>query len=173
MIGISSSPFTYSSTPTTDRCHFPAAADRRHSPQALLRLGGDSNRRQRMFRCRSSGGNQTFPSGDNDSKAVLDAFFLGKAFAEALNERLVSAVGEVLGVFGQWQAEQQKQVQDFQEDVVVRAKIAKEKAALEALELQGVISKSLTKTPMGDAPVSPTPNGGLVVENPLSEILKD
>lgn len=50
----------------------------------------------------------------NDSKQVLDAFFLGKAFAEALNERIGSTVGEVLSVVGQWQAEQQKQIQDFQ-----------------------------------------------------------
>jgi hypothetical protein len=51
---------------------------------------------------------------DNESKAVLDAFFLGKAFAEALTERVESVVGEVFSVVGQWQAEQQKQVQDFQ-----------------------------------------------------------
>lgn len=52
--------------------------------------------------------------GDNDSKVVLDAFFLGKAFAEAVNERIGSTVGEILSMVGQWQAEQQKQVQDFQ-----------------------------------------------------------
>lgn len=52
--------------------------------------------------------------GKNDSKDILDAFFLGKAFAEALNERIGSTVGEILSVIGQWQAEQQKQVQDFQ-----------------------------------------------------------
>jgi hypothetical protein len=51
---------------------------------------------------------------DNESKAVLDAFFLGKAFAEALTERVESVVGEVFSVVGQWQAEQQKQVQEFQ-----------------------------------------------------------
>jgi hypothetical protein len=52
--------------------------------------------------------------GDNESKVILDAFFLGKAFAEALNERIESTVGEFLSVIGQWQAEQQKQVLDFQ-----------------------------------------------------------
>ena len=52
-------------------------------------------------------------AGDNGSKAVLDAFFLGKAFAEALTERVESVVGEVFSVVGQWQAEQQKQVQEF------------------------------------------------------------
>ena len=53
-------------------------------------------------------------AGDNGSKAVLDAFFLGKAFAEALTERVESVVGEVFSVVGQWQAKQQKQVQEFQ-----------------------------------------------------------
>ena len=53
-------------------------------------------------------------AGDNGSKAVLDAFFLGKAFAEALTERVESVVGEVFSIVGQWQAEQQKQVQEFQ-----------------------------------------------------------
>lgn len=45
---------------------------------------------------------------------MLDAFFLGKAFAEALTEKAESVVGEVFSVLGQWQAEQQKQVQEFQ-----------------------------------------------------------
>lgn len=52
--------------------------------------------------------------GDSDSRGVLDAFFLGKALAEALNERIESTVGEFLSAVGRLQAEQQKQVQDFQ-----------------------------------------------------------
>lgn len=54
------------------------------------------------------------PAGDSDSRNVLDAFFLGKALAEALNERIESTVGEFLGAISQLQAEQQKQVLDFQ-----------------------------------------------------------
>lgn len=53
-------------------------------------------------------------AGENESKQVLDAFFLGKALAEALNERVESAVGELLSTVGRLQAEQQKQVQEFQ-----------------------------------------------------------
>ena len=55
-------------------------------------------------------------AGDSDSsnRSVLDAFFLGKAVAEALNERIESTVGEILSTVGRLQAEQQKQVQDFQ-----------------------------------------------------------
>ncbi|KAK8482302.1 hypothetical protein V6N13_123993 [Hibiscus sabdariffa] len=51
---------------------------------------------------------------DNESKNVLDAFFLGKAVAKALNERIESTIGEFFSVVGRLQAEQQKQVQDFQ-----------------------------------------------------------
>ncbi|KAF8394162.1 hypothetical protein HHK36_020368 [Tetracentron sinense] len=69
-------------------------------------------------------------------------FVLGKALAEALNERIKSTVGELLSSVGRLQAEQQKQVQDFQEDVLERAKRAKEKAAREAMETQGLIPKS-------------------------------
>lgn len=53
-------------------------------------------------------------AGENESKTILDAFFLGKAVAEALNERIESAVGEFLSSIGRLQAEQQKQVQEFQ-----------------------------------------------------------
>uniref|UniRef100_A0A803LAI4 Uncharacterized protein n=1 Tax=Chenopodium quinoa TaxID=63459 RepID=A0A803LAI4_CHEQI len=76
-------------------------------------------------------------NGESDSKTVLDAFFLGKALGEALTERIESTVGEILSTVGRLQAEQQKQVQEFQEDVFERAKRAKEKAAREALEEQG------------------------------------
>ncbi|XP_062078872.1 uncharacterized protein At4g13200, chloroplastic [Humulus lupulus] len=83
-------------------------------------------------------------SGDNESRSVLDAFFLGKALAEALNERIESTVGEFLSTIGRLQSEQQKQVQEFQEDVLERARRAKEKAAREAMETQGLISRSVT-----------------------------
>ncbi|KEH28936.1 hypothetical protein MtrunA17_Chr4g0007661 [Medicago truncatula] len=90
------------------------------------------------------------PSGDGDSssKNVLDAFFLGKALAETLNERIESTLGELLSTVGRLQAEQQKQVQEFQEEVLDRAKKAKEKAAREATEAQpqGLVSKSTAYT---------------------------
>ncbi|KNA20019.1 hypothetical protein SOVF_056300 [Spinacia oleracea] len=85
-------------------------------------------------------------AGENDSKTVLDAFFLGKALGEALTERIESTVGEFLSTVGRLQAEQQKQVQEFQEDVLERAKRAKEKAARESMEEQGrLIPNSSTR----------------------------
>ncbi|WCJ38108.1 hypothetical protein M5689_019184 [Euphorbia peplus] len=93
------------------------------------------------FICNTTAGPGGPSSGDNESKAVLDAFFLGKAVAEAVNERLESAVGEFLSTIGRLQAEQQRQIQDFQEDVFVRAKKAKETAAREAMEAQRNVPK--------------------------------
>ncbi|XP_042500924.1 uncharacterized protein At4g13200, chloroplastic-like [Macadamia integrifolia] len=93
--------------------------------------------------CRSSSRPGAPGSGDdNESRTILDAFFLGKALAEALNERIESTVGELLSAVGRLQAEQQKQVQEFQDDVFERAKRAKEKAAREAREAQGLIPNS-------------------------------
>ncbi|KAF5746335.1 hypothetical protein HS088_TW06G00506 [Tripterygium wilfordii] len=93
--------------------------------------------------------------GDSDSKGVLDAFFLGKALAEALTERIESTVGEFFSTVGRLQAEQQKQVQDFQEEVLERAKKAKERAAREAMEAQGLVYKSTDGVVPGSSPDSP------------------
>lgn len=128
---------------------------------------------RRGVRCSSSNNNRTpYPGSDNnDSRIVLDAFFLGKAFAEALNERIESTVGEILSVVGQWQAEQQKQVQDFQEEVIVRAKKAKERAALEVMTETGVLSKP-SNAPL-DNSTTASPNPDPKTEDPLQEMLKD
>lgn len=140
---------------------YPASGPRRARtpPSSLRRFPRFAARRS------SGGGGGTRPEpkpDDNESKAVLDAFFLGKAFAEALTERVESVVGEVFSVVGQWQAEQQKQVQDFQEEVVQRAQKAKEKAATEVSDDKG--AKSLrepsativTTTTMPSPPATPT-----------------
>ncbi|KAK3205662.1 hypothetical protein Dsin_019708 [Dipteronia sinensis] len=98
-------------------------------------------------------------SGDGDSRSVLDAFFLGKALAEALNERVESAVGEFLSTVGRLQAEQQKQVQEFQEDVLERAKKAKEQAARETMEARGLVPKSSVVN-TASATISPSNSSG-------------
>ncbi|XVF21408.1 hypothetical protein REPUB_Repub12eG0087900 [Reevesia pubescens] len=72
--------------------------------------------------CRSSTGPDVPGSGENENWNVLDAFFLGNALAEALIERIESTIWEFLSTVGRLQAEQQKQVLDFQEDVLERAK---------------------------------------------------
>ncbi|KAH1154604.1 hypothetical protein GLYMA_18G149300v4 [Glycine max] len=108
-------------------------------------------------------------SGDSDSsnRSVLDAFFLGKAVAEALNERIESTVGEILSTVGRLQAEQQKQVQDFQEEVLERAKKSKEKSARQAMEAQGLISKSGVETKVLYSITSDTLNSST---NPVTSV---
>ncbi|XP_021690098.2 uncharacterized protein At4g13200, chloroplastic [Hevea brasiliensis] len=98
-------------------------------------------------RCNSSTRPGSPGSGDNESSSVLDAFFLGKALAEAVNERIESTVGEFLSAIGRLQAEQQRQIQDFQVDVLERAKKAKKNAAKEALEAQGLVPNATAVDP--------------------------
>ncbi|XP_031484453.1 uncharacterized protein At4g13200, chloroplastic [Nymphaea colorata] len=124
-----------------------------HPPRPHVLFASTTNAtraRVQCIRCQSPN------AGEDDSKAVLDAFFLGKAFAELLTERVESTVGEFLSVIGQWQAEQQKQVQDFQEEVLERAKKAKEKAAREAMAGQASETKSLTASSGNGNPTSPS-----------------
>ncbi|XP_073299386.1 uncharacterized protein [Primulina huaijiensis] len=87
-------------------------------------------------------------TGENESRKILDAFFLGKALAETLNECIESSVGEFLSLVGRLQAEQQKQIQKFQEEVLEKAKQAKEQAAREAMETQDVsgVNRGVAKT---------------------------
>ncbi|KAL1200414.1 hypothetical protein V5N11_032242 [Cardamine amara subsp. amara] len=101
-----------------------------------LRLGGEA--RRTFLRCSK----KSQFTGENENKNVLDAFFLGKALAEVINERIESTVGEVLGSIGRFQAEQQKQVQEIQEEVLERAKRAKERAARETMESQGLVTST-------------------------------
>ncbi|MCO5564718.1 hypothetical protein L7F22_018385 [Adiantum nelumboides] len=89
--------------------------------------------------------------GDNESKEVLDAFFLGKALAEAVTERLGTAVGELLSEVGRWQAEQQKEIREFQDEVQERAKKARAKALQEARSMERkevtIVSQNGASTP--------------------------
>lgn len=122
-----------------------------------IRIGRDGGSLRATIQCNSNTGPGGPNSGETENRGVLDAFFLGKALAEALNERIESTVGEFLSTIGRLQAEQQKQVQDFQEDVLERAKRAKEKAAREAMEAQALVPKSVSE------------NSSIVASKPATE----
>ncbi|XP_057965418.1 uncharacterized protein LOC131155981 [Malania oleifera] len=134
-----------------------------HKPRVLKFAKGGFPRIQVFCNSSSSPGGGP-PLGENESRSILDAFFLGRALAEALNERIESTVGEFLSAIGRLQAEQQKQVHDFQEEVLDRAKRAKERAAREALGAQGLVPKSSTtviasRTPKSNgAPLATSPS---------------
>lgn len=131
------------------RVSLPARTARRAFPSSSVK-------QPRSFAARSSSGGGGPKAGDEESKAVLDAFFLGKALAEALTERAESVVGEVFSVVGQWQAEQQKQVQEFQEEVVQRAQKAKERAAVDVVDDKGPKTLRGPSMPAPTYPPSPT-----------------
>ncbi|PIN08329.1 hypothetical protein CDL12_19097 [Handroanthus impetiginosus] len=149
--GVTASSQSYSAcspprTPSTVHRHRCAVNPRvsRDHPLFSSNLGHISSRLQNfprinLVRCKSNG-----DAGENESRRILDAFFLGKALAETLNERIQSAVGEFLSTIGRLQAEQQKQVQEFQDEVLEKARQAKEQAAREAVGAQGLIPKSTT-----------------------------
>ncbi|GAV70680.1 hypothetical protein CFOL_v3_14178 [Cephalotus follicularis] len=137
-------------TTTTTFCSTRPKTDRnvygnQLSSVIIIPRTSDSKLKRLKLQCNSSTGPGSPGSGEGDSRSVLDAFFLGKALAEALNERVESAVGEFLSTIGRLQAEQQKQVQDLQEEVFERAKRAKEKAAREVVEAKGLVSKSIKR----------------------------
>ncbi|CAF1857105.1 hypothetical protein HID58_061395 [Brassica napus] len=110
------------------------------------RLSGGVRSTSLKCNCCSKGKGGT-GSGENENRNVLDAFFLGKALAEVINERIESTVGEVLGNIGRFQAEQQRQVQEIQGEVLERAKKAKERAARETMEAQGLVPESTNPNP--------------------------
>ncbi|CAN6688595.1 unnamed protein product [Malus baccata var. baccata] len=87
-----------------------------HTDLKLKTVGfyGRKGSQRSIFHCSSSAGTGGPGFGEGDSRSVLDAFFLGKALAEAINERIESGVGEFLSTIGRLQAEQQKQVDEFQ-----------------------------------------------------------
>ncbi|KAM1107081.1 hypothetical protein ACFX2B_003844 [Malus domestica] len=87
-----------------------------HTDLKLKTVGfyGRKGSQKSIFHCSSSAGPGGPGFGEGDSRSVLDAFFLGKALAEAINERIESGVGEFLSTIGRLQAEQQKQVDEFQ-----------------------------------------------------------
>ncbi|XP_051120270.1 uncharacterized protein At4g13200, chloroplastic-like isoform X2 [Andrographis paniculata] len=81
-------------------------------------------------------------SGENEYRTALDAFFLGKALGEAITERIESSVGEFMSVIGRLQALQQKEISKFQDEILEKARRAKEQASREAMEARGLVSRS-------------------------------
>ncbi len=52
---------------------------------------------------------------------LLNAFFLGRAFAEAVSEQVSNAVSVSLSELGKFDAEQRERLREFTEQVVARA----------------------------------------------------
>ena len=55
------------------------------------------------------------------SNPVVDAFFLGRAFAEVLSEKLEDAYNQTISELGKFDAEQREHLRQFIEEVQTRA----------------------------------------------------
>jgi hypothetical protein len=63
------------------------------------------------------------------SNPLIQAFFVGRAVAEVVNERLESTLTDVLSELGKFDAEAREQLRSFTEDVMLRANRAAEASA--------------------------------------------
>jgi hypothetical protein len=63
------------------------------------------------------------------SSPVLHAFFVGRALAEAVNERAEQLLTDSLSWLGKFDAEQREYLRQFTEEVMARAQQAEAKAA--------------------------------------------
>lgn len=62
------------------------------------------------------------------SNPLVHAFFVGRAFAEALGEQLENAVTDTLSELGKFDAEQRERLRQFTEQVIERANREEEAA---------------------------------------------
>jgi len=117
----------YSPASSLFPCSAPVSGNQRRRAKGRV---ARPSRLQRVAVVRATYGKEP-EEGDASSKAILSAFFAGKALADTLNERLGNLVGEVLSEVGKRQAEQQRQLRQFQEEVLERADASLRKAAQE------------------------------------------
>lgn len=74
------------------------------------------------------------------SEPKLHAFFMGRALAEAVNERAERLLTDTISLVGKFDAEQRENLRQFTEDVLARAQQAESEAG--------------TSTTVGNAPAS-------------------
>eukprot|EP00241_Pyramimonas_parkeae_P012019 CAMPEP_0114226430 /NCGR_PEP_ID=MMETSP0058-20121206/1233_1 /TAXON_ID=36894 /ORGANISM="Pyramimonas parkeae, CCMP726" /LENGTH=191 /DNA_ID=CAMNT_0001337165 /DNA_START=73 /DNA_END=648 /DNA_ORIENTATION=- len=65
-----------------------------------------------------------------ENRQVLDAFFVGRALAEVVNEKVGSALGEILSEVAKKDAERRRDLRDFQDEVRKRARDQQSKAMM-------------------------------------------
>jgi hypothetical protein len=74
------------------------------------------------------------PDASRRRTQVLDAFFVGRALADVVNEKLGTALGEVLSEVAKVDAERRRELKDFQEEVRLRARDQQTKATASAVQ---------------------------------------
>eukprot|EP00976_Prorocentrum_cordatum_P112311 1195511-Prorocentrum_minimum.AAC.2 len=116
-------------------------------------FGSSQSVRPRTLAVRASAEDEN-DKGEN--RAVLDAFFVGRAFAEVINEKLGTAVGELLSEVAKRDAERRREVRDFQEEVRKRARDQQQRAVSSTVEAPPTTS-SATEERTTYKPAEPAP----------------
>ncbi|DBA83119.1 TPA: hypothetical protein ACH3X2_006644 [Trebouxia sp. C0005] len=104
-----------------------------------------------------------FDSNKGSDRSVLEAFFLGRAFAETVNDRLGAALGDLLSEIAKADAERRQAWKEFESEVQDRAKAAFLKSTQSSLSRQkqlpenASLPRTTTNAPIG--PVSRTSTG--------------
>mmetsp|Transcript_21424 Transcript_21424/g.29764 ORF Transcript_21424/g.29764 Transcript_21424/m.29764 type:complete len:208 (-) Transcript_21424:227-850(-) len=93
--------------------------------------------------------------GKKESRDVLDAFFVGRAFADVVSEKLGTALGELLSEVAKKDAERRREVRDFQEEVRKRAREEQARAVASAAASTSVSPTKSTEIKM-DKPSVPS-----------------
>jgi L-fucose isomerase-like protein len=84
------------------------------------------------------------------SNPLVHAFFVGRAFAEALGEQLEIAVTDALSELGKFDAEQRERLREFTEQVLERARQEEE------LAMQGRTATTVVTPNFGSEDVQAT-----------------
>jgi polyhydroxyalkanoate synthesis regulator phasin len=74
------------------------------------------------------------------SNPLVHAFFVGRAFAEALGEQLENAVTDTLSELGKFDAEQRERLRQFTEQVIDRAN-REEEAAMQGRTTSALVRR--------------------------------
>ncbi|DBB07309.1 TPA: hypothetical protein ACH3X3_008809 [Trebouxia sp. C0006] len=118
------------------------------------------------FICRSKARHQRrstlvrarFDTNKGSDRSVLEAFFIGRAFAETVNDRLGAALGDFLSEIAKADAERRQVWKEFESEVQDRAKAALFKSTQSRLPRQKQLPEnaSLPRTTT-NAPIGPVP----------------
>ncbi|DBA73971.1 TPA: hypothetical protein ACH3X1_010800 [Trebouxia sp. C0004] len=105
-----------------------------------------------------------FDTNKGSDRSVLEAFFLGRAFAETVNDRLGAALGDLLSEIAKADAERRQAWKEFESEVQDRAKAALRKSTQASFPKQrqlpenATLPRTTTTAPTGPVPTSTTGN---------------
>mmetsp|Transcript_177 Transcript_177/g.454 ORF Transcript_177/g.454 Transcript_177/m.454 type:complete len:193 (-) Transcript_177:328-906(-) len=154
-------------TPRSTQCFLGESRGRcalrgRRSPH----FGSSHTVRQHTVQVRAST-NDDKDKGEN--RAVLDAFFVGRALAEVVNEKLGTAVGELLSEVAKRDSERRREMRDFQEEVRKRARDQQQRAVSSTVESPSTASAPEEST-KSEEPTTPKADASSKLEDSVGDL---